>query len=126
MKCTACGKEFEEGFAYCPWCGSKTTTTATTEEATRLKVLAVEEKLRTLRRGEKLSTILGGLCIFGGGLTLFYYWLTTQRGSPAPSNWAVALAAVLFVLGVVSFSWARGYGRQADELVKKLEKGRPE
>ena len=42
MKCSACGKEVGEGFAYCPSCGSKATTA---EEATSAKRLAAEENM---------------------------------------------------------------------------------
>ena len=62
MKCSACGKEFDEGFAYCPWCGNNATTR---DDVAALRRIAAEEKLRDLRRDEIGWGVVGALGLIG-------------------------------------------------------------
>ena len=120
MKCSACGKEVDEGFAYCPWCGSNV---ATTQEIANFKQLAAEEKLRDLRREEILLAVAGSLGLFGGLVFVFFLvWIVPElRPLPAPLNGLIVLQ---IVIGVICLPLSYRYARKRQDLVKKLEKGR--
>lgn len=119
MKCSACGKEVDEGFAYCPWCGSNA---ATTQEVANFRRIAAEEKLRDLRRQEILYAVAGSLGLFGGLAFVFLLvWIIPElRPLPAPLN---GLTVFLIVMGVISLALSYRYARKRQDLVKKLEKG---
>lgn len=122
MKCSACGKEFDEGFAYCPWCGSKVTTN---QEVANFKQIAVEEKLRDLRRNEIWSAVAGSLGLLGGlAFIVLVFWVLPEL-SPLPAFF-IGLIVFLIVSGVICLPLSYRYGRKRQDLVKKLEKGKLE
>ena len=121
MQCSACGKEFNEDFAYCPWCGSKV---ATKQEIANFKQIDEEEKLRDLRRNEIWSAVAGSLGTFGS-LAFIFLVLIFQEVRPLPAL-LVGLIVLLFVIGIIGLIWSYQYSRKRQDLVKKLEKGKME
>jgi len=119
MKCTACGKEFDEGFAYCPQCASKT---SSTEEATSFRRLAAEEKLRDLRRGQ-IGWAVGAAFAFVWGISVFCTFFLTPSWAQPPIA-ITALTVALFVVGIVCSLLSRRDSRQRHALMKKLEQGK--
>ena len=122
MRCSVCGKEFDESFAYCPWCGSKA---ATDQEVANFKQIAVEEKLRDLRRNEVWSAVAGSLGLFGGLLFISLVLWVSPEVRPIPAL-LIGLIILLLVIGVVCLLFSYRYGRKRQDLVKKLEKGKSE
>ena len=120
MKCSACGKEFDEGFAYCPWCGSSV---ATNQEAANFKRIAAEEKLRDLRGKEIVLAIAGSIGLIGGlAFIAFDVWFVPELELlDAP---LIGLIVFMIVLGVVCLPLSNRYHRERQDLVKKLEKGK--
>lgn len=120
MKCSACRKEFDEGCAYCPWCGNKTTPT---EEVTSLRRIAAEKKLKDLRRYEVLWTVALAICAFGAiGLAVWISVIPPFRIELVPSP-LIRLIFFLVVLGAVCYFLGRRSYRHRQDLVKRLEKG---
>lgn len=122
MKCSTCGKEYDEGFAYCPWCG---TSIASTQEAASFRQIAAKEKLRDLRRNEVWSGVAGGLGLGGGLLFLVLTLWVFPELKPLPA-FMVGLIALLLVIGVICIPLSYRYSRKRQDLVKNLEKGRLE
>lgn len=113
MKCPACGKQVDEGFAYCPWCGNKT---ATTEEQVGVeqllaKQLAVQEKLKRLRNEE-----IGWSVAMGVSLTISVLSLAFAFHIIITVSFLVAFISSIFAL--------RQATKQRQDLVKKLEQGK--
>ena len=121
MKCSACGKEIDEGFAYCPWCGSNV---ATTQEVANFKRIAAEEKLRDLRREEILLAVTGSLGLFGGLVfVVILFWVVPESWRPIPAL-IIGLIVFMIVLGAVCLPLSFRTYRKRQDLVKSLEKGR--
>jgi len=122
MKCSACGKEYDEGFAYCPWCGSSV---ASTQEAANFKRIAVEEKLRDLRRNEIWSAVAGSLGLFGGLVFIFLTVWEYPELRPLPAL-MIGIIVFMLVVGAVCIPLSYRYNRKRQDLLKKLEKGKSE
>lgn len=127
MKCPTCGKEIEEGFAYCPWCGSNA---AKTEDVAAFKRIAVEEKLKNLRHSEIAYGVAGAIA-FIAALILFGFY--TVLGWEAIANGPAKLTVVIIVGMVLLFVFGIGClllcvrrGKQRQDFVSKLEKGKLE
>ncbi len=121
MKCSACGKGFDEGFAYCPWCGSSV---ATSQEAANFKRIAVEEKLRDLRHNEIGYAVVGSLGLFAGLAFMSVAWIVPElKPFPAP---LIGLIVFLLVLGAICLPLSFRYSGKRHDLLKNLEKGKSE
>ena len=124
MKCSACGKEFDEGFAYCPWCGNNATTR---DDVAALRRIAAEEKLRDLRRDEIGWGVVGALGLIGGAVLVALIGTTwTAIGSP-PADLAVGFTVgigLVFVLGIVGLVLSYRKSKQRKDFVSRLEKGK--
>ena len=126
MKCTACGKEFDEGFPYCPWCGSKS---ATTDDVATARRIATEEKLRDLRHSETAYGIVAVFSFIVGCGGVLARMFLAEGWARAPAHLAALYwigIAVLFVISIICLVITYRRGKQREGFVKKLEKGKLE
>jgi NhaP-type Na+/H+ or K+/H+ antiporter len=124
MKCPDCGKEVDEGFPYCPWCGSKT---VTKDDAATFRRIAVEEKLKDLRRDEISWAVIAVLSVIGGFviLGLRVHWADILAYTSL-GDVLIVLGSVFVAFGIVAIVPCYRKGKQRKDFVSRLEKGKLE
>ncbi len=122
MNCSTCGKEFDEGFSYCPSCGGSV---GATQEAANFKRAGAEERLRDLRRREIRCFVAGCLGLAAGLVFVFFLaWIFPEwRPISVP---LFGLIVVMFVIAAICLPLSFWNASERQALVKELGKDKSE